>query len=170
MRVSNQSAQRPESLGQSHFYGSSSGSLLEKQARGKVIEQMTTALSKVAQEDSSGTSLPTVDAVAVKVEEELFKLYGKCPSSCKSQSTDLQNKYCTLDLWVISSVYKALRGCKFYISLPESCSLCNKSSFGAISLHTWCRPCWEGLQSKVSLPHIQSQRSKQPGSPTKGLT
>ena len=52
---------------------------MDSQVREKAVESMTAALEKVAQEDNSSAELPLASTVAAKVEDELFKLYGRHP-------------------------------------------------------------------------------------------
>ena len=75
----NQRLQLPKKssgLGQSQFYGKSSGGTADAHVREKVAEAMTAALDKVSRENKSEVELPSTAIVAAAVEQALFDFHG----------------------------------------------------------------------------------------------
>lgn len=67
---------KPSGLGRSQFYGKASGGTADAHVREKVVEAMTAALDKVAQDKKPEGELPSTGIVAAAVEQALFDLYG----------------------------------------------------------------------------------------------
>ena len=76
----NQRLQLPKKasgLGQSQFYGKTSGGITDADVREKVAEALKACLDKVIQETKSAEELPSTEIVAAAVEQALFDLFRK---------------------------------------------------------------------------------------------